>query len=156
MPIADVERALKTARESQLPDFPVRSVPVEDLEFAERQLGVEFPPSLREYFLLQGVGGPGLGDFNGLIPGHLDLQSEPNIIWITNTLRAEVDLPKELLPVRTISSGVYACVDTSNQNGAEARVIEFDEGIGYESTKSVVLASDFGAYILSRINEQVG
>ena len=110
LPIPGIERGIG-ATENQIQD-------------AERQLGLKIPPDYRAVLRRAGWLGIGPQEFWGLgpdVPDHLDLVISTQL-WRTNR---RLELPDHLLPIQEDGSGSLFCLDSSRVDCVESPVLFF-------------------------------
>jgi len=127
--------------------------PIELVRESERELGVIFPPSYRQFLLDFGAGNFGYFEIYGVIDNNFFHSSVPNGIWLTLLERTDSSLPNNLVIIAATGDGDYYCLDCSNISGEEAPVIL------YSPSSNIILkgeiAKSFGQFLYNIVNSQL-
>lgn len=148
----DYEEAVELiARHEQLADFdgPVSSALI---ELSERELGVAFPNSFRDFLGRYGVGGFGSSEIYGVVGEPRDDSSVPDLVWLTKDLRSTIGLRHDLVPIAASGAGEWICLDLSTRDAAgEASVVLVPNAAGGAVE---FYADDFGDYLLGVVEDE--
>ncbi len=150
MPIDEYKKAKNIIKNSPKSDFdgPKSESLVQE---AEKYLGIEFPPSYRQFLLDFGCGSIDGNEFYGIINNEFGKSSVPNGIWLTMEERKKFTLPKNLILIAEGYEG-YLAIDINQRNDfGECPIIEWVGGNPNNSDK--ILYQDFGSYILEMISQ---
>ena len=123
------------------------------LEKAEQVLGLTFPQTYRSFLADFGAGNFGSFEVYGVVDADFENSSVPDAIWFTLTERREANLPFNLVVIGDAGTGELYCLELGTQT--EGRIILLDPGRITEVTKDQIVAEDFGAYFLERVQRQL-
>ena len=151
-PIGPLARALALAEENGLIMDDPMPVSESDIAALEAEAGAPLPASFRACVATWGALTLDGMEVYGLIPGRLDAQAVPNLLWLLRDMREREGLPRDLLPVMDLDDGVMACLDLSAAAGGEAPVVERDIGAPDRRDR---LADSFGDYLLQRVQDLI-
>jgi hypothetical protein len=112
---------------------------------AEKELGLQFPPTYRRFLLEYGVGGFGGSEIYGVIHENFRNSGVPVAIWYTLTERKDSKLPGDYVVIYNEGTGTLYCLDTES-DGEEAPVVTFVLGLSIDQQEPEVVAEDFGAF----------
>ncbi|KEZ47964.1 hypothetical protein GS18_0218470 [Metabacillus indicus] len=121
------------------------SVEENEIIEAENRLKLQFPESYKQFIKHYGLGDIFGEEIYGLGVEPLGI---PSVIWITELLRKEMELPKDYLVI--YNSGVnneYHAIDC-NPNENFGSVISFTEGISFKEQEINMEFSSFGEFFL--------
>lgn len=113
---------------------------------AEDVLNIRFPPIYRQFLLDYGAGNFGSAEFFGVIDEDFENSSVPDGVWYTLIERKEASLPDDLIVVGETGTGELYCLDLAKNEGP---VVIIDPGSNTSSRE--IIASDFGSFLLDRI-----
>ena len=119
------------------------------VEKAEEFLGVEFPPTYRDFLLKLGCGDIDGKEFFGIIDDNFKNSSIPNSIWLTFDLRHNLNAPSTLVFVAESDEGYYALDLEQIDSNNEAPIIEWFPG---REKPYRVLYQDFGVFLYNMLN----
>ncbi len=153
MSMTDLERALaliaahpETASfEGPRPKMLVRA--------AERALGFPLPPTYRRFVAELGAGNMGSAEIYGVIDADFERSSVPDAIWATLRAREDGDLPLDLV-VLGDEDGELTCLQV-RAGEEEGPVVRLYAGEDADRRGTEPVAPDFGAYLLSRVEEEL-
>ena len=122
---------------------------------AERTLGLEFPPTYREFLLRLGCGGIGGEEFYGVIDGDFENSGVPDAIWLTLECRRSIDLPDSQIVVSERGDGAHYTIDTArrDENGESPVLCSWAAHPEYANPEE--FAPDFGALFLLFVKEEI-
>lgn len=122
----------------------------EEIENAERALGVSFPASYRNFLREFGWARISHQELYGLgaeVPAYLEL--------VRNTLAErsgmEPSLPASLIPIMNDGAGNHYCLDTSQKRDAECPVVFWDHELGAHQEPAIVSES-FDGWLMDLIS----
>lgn len=119
---------------------------------AEEALGLQFPPTYREFLGRYGCGDIAGQEFFGLIDGEFLESSVPNAIWLTFDERRSGALPDAAVVVCDFGDGSYGVIDCSLKNReGESPIVVWWPGVDAELGTCERVAEDFGSFLLERI-----
>jgi len=118
---------------------------------AEVFLGVQFPPSYRDFLKRWGALGFGPEEICGVTGENFETGRVPNGIWFTVQERAKLALPAGLVVVVNADGDQYYCIDTAQKTpDGESPVVIWDvPSRAVLGTKS----PNFGEFLLRRLQE---
>jgi hypothetical protein len=117
---------------------------------AERRLGIEFPPSYKQYLSEFGLFDFEGKEFYGIINNNLNSGGIPDVIYATETARQRGEISKSMVLVRESGYGPFFVIDCSQKNSyGESPVFEINE-MGYEHG-SKLEAETFGHFLLKEV-----
>lgn len=124
------------------------------IDRAQAFLGVEFPPSYREFLGRWGALGLGPEEIYGVTGENFEAGRAPNGIWFTAQERDKFGLPAGLVVVVNADGDEYYCIDTTRKRAdGESPVVIWDVAsrtvLGTESPS-------FGDFLLTRLREAAG
>jgi hypothetical protein len=153
MSMKDLERAL--ALVAAHPDQASFTGPRSEIvvRSAEKALGFKLPPTYRRFVSELGAGSFGAAEIYGVIDIDFERSSVPDAIWATLRAREENDLPADLVVVGQ-EDDVVTCLQIKPE-AAEGPVLEINAGEDPDRVGTHVRAGDFGAYLLSRVEEEL-
>ncbi len=123
------------------------------VQAGETALGLQFPPTYRDFLLKLGCGDIAGEEFFGIVTEQFTDGVVPNGIWLTLKVRKDTDLPIELIIVSDTGDGGYYVIDTSIRNeDEESPVLEWWPGLDIPRSKIPVVASDFGEFFLRQVS----
>lgn len=151
MSMTDLERALaliaehpeSASFEGPRPKMLVRA--------AESALGLRLPPTYRRFVAELGAGNLGSFEVYGVIDADFERSSVPDAIWATLRAREDGDLPLDLV-VLGDEDGELTCLQV-RAGDEEGPVIRLHAGDDADRRGAEAVAPDFGAYLLSRVEE---
>ncbi len=120
---------------------------------AEKALGLKLPPTYRRFVAALGAGSFGAAEIYGVIDIDFEKSSVPDAVWATLRAREDHDLPADLVVVGQEDDTVL-CLQIKPA-AAEGPVLEINAGEDPDRVGTHVRADDFGAYLLSRIEEEL-
>lgn len=121
---------------------------------AEEKLGVEFPPTFREYLMRWGNLSFGAYEYYGLTRNaDFENASVPNCVWFTLRKRIQVGLPQSLIVFRNNNDEEYICIDTNRAlDGGERGIAIWDN---VHKSTSCSLDLNFIDYLREELLEQI-
>jgi hypothetical protein len=120
---------------------------------AEKALGLKLPPTYRRFVLALGAGSFGAAEIYGVIDVDFEKSSVPDAVWVTLRAREKKDLPADLVIVNQEDDEV-TCLRI-RPDAAEGPVLILDVGEDPDRVGTHTAAEDFGAYLLSRVEEEL-
>lgn len=148
----DIQRAFKLI-EQNIDDADFAGpIALEKISSAEEILGVKFPKSYCLFLQKYGAGDIAGIELYGIIKDPaIDGYMVPNGIWLTQQLRKEVTLPKDLVVVSATGYGSYYVIDTSiKDTNFESPVYLWDVGNQREKT-----SDSFGNFLLTLLKDSI-
>jgi len=151
---ADLDEALRLiADNADAADFEGNK-PESLILSAEEALGLDFPPSYREFLGHLGCGDIAGAEFYGIITDPIADEGVPNTVWLTLDERASAGLPRELILVADTGDGGYYALDTSQRSSAgECPIVLLDPHSEGDKNGRTLVAEDFGAFLLGQVRE---
>ncbi|MHB9027007.1 MAG: SMI1/KNR4 family protein [Armatimonadota bacterium] len=123
-----------------------------DIQQVERALGVTFPPIYRRFVRECGALDYYGFDVAGVIPEALDAFGAPDVLSLTQTYRDDADIPIHLIVIEHPGGDYLICLDTRQRRAdGEYPVVTYYHWCTEDSQPNEVLAEDFGAYMLERV-----
>jgi hypothetical protein len=122
------------------------------LEKMEEVIGYPFPPTYRAFLAEFGAGNFGAMEFFGVIDEDVEDSSVPDGVWYTLTERREVHLPEYLFVVGETGTGELYCLRLEKSYTEDAPVIIVNPGADPAHQEGELVASDFGSFLLDRVN----
>lgn len=120
---------------------------------AEAVLGRPLPPEYRGFVLRLGAGSFGACEIYGVTNANFENGKIPNGIWLTLKQRRAKRLPDNFIVIGDTGDGDYYCIEL--QEGKEGRIVVYQPGIPSEKQQLEEVSRDFGAFLLSRVREQL-
>jgi hypothetical protein len=121
------------------------------IEYAEKTLSVSFPKTYRKFLQEYGSGGLGSFEIYGLVNDNFINSGIPDVVWLTNKVREEWNLPKYLIPIYDLGDGELFCIDLRTAKGSEAYIVAYIPGYSSNEEKLENVADDFGELFLNLI-----
>jgi hypothetical protein len=123
-------------------------VPSEEVWVAERQLGVTFPDSYREFLQKYGSGSFGGEPVYGLGVPDTDL---PNVVWATEAIRTADDFfPSDLVVIQDTGQGDLLCLATARMNDTnECPVVQWIPEMSFDEQMFEVINKTFAGFLLA-------
>lgn len=119
---------------------------------AEAALGLEFPPTYREFLLEFGAGDFAGEEFYGLLDDNFKTSSIPNGIWLTLNERKNRCIPDSLIIVYAVGEGTVFALDSGRSNRiGEYPVIAVPINHPLENNSLETIAEDFGRFFLETV-----
>jgi hypothetical protein len=126
----------------------------EDVQMAERLLGLTLPPSYRKFLETYGVGAFKDAGFYGIIAGKVPGSSVPSMGWRTLDDRKMAGYPKTHLTIMSSGYGPIYCLDASSVSAdGEYPVISWTPSTDLANPGDR-LADNFGSFFLNEINQR--
>jgi hypothetical protein len=117
---------------------------------AENILGIQFPPTYKEFVRSLGAGDIAGIEFYGIINNNVDHSSIPDAVWLTLHERRRSQLPLFYIVIGSTGEGNYHVIDLSRKNtDGESPVLEWSPGEGVIQQ----VALDFGNYMFQLLQE---
>ena len=120
---------------------------------AEKALGLKLPPTYRRFLLALGAGSFGAAELYGVIDVDFEKSSVPDAIWSTLRAREKNELPANLVVVGHEDDEI-TCLQV-RPKAEEGPVLVLNAGDDPERVGTHPAAEDFGAYLLSRVEEEL-
>jgi hypothetical protein len=120
---------------------------------AEKALGFKLPPTYRRFLAELGAGSFGAAEFYGVIDIDFEKSSVPDAVWATLRARERNDLPADLVVVGR-EDDIITCLQI-RPGADEGPLLEINAGEDPERVGTHTCAEDFGAYLLSRVEEEI-
>ncbi len=153
MSMKDLNDALKLIEANSSRAYFAGEKSSELVEKAELALGVQFPPSYREFVSRLGCGNIGAREVYGITSDNFENASVPNGIWLTLDERRSSGLPDHLIIIYALGEGTYYALDTSQRDdNGECPVVAWPAG-SLSDEHLEVIANDFGEFMLSMVRE---
>ncbi|WP_174732174.1 SMI1/KNR4 family protein [Mesobacillus harenae] len=134
-------------------DF-IGEIKEENIIAAENKLQVTLPKSYRLFLQKYGAGDIFGEEIFGL---GIEESGIPNMVWITEQLREEAQLPKQLICFYfTGYDGEYLCLDCSNIKRIKddhAKVVSFFSGLALEEQQFEIIADTFADFLLNLLTD---
>lgn len=112
---------------------------------AEETLGLEFPPSYRDFLRKLGCGDIHGIEIYGVVDDDFEDSSVPDGIWLTLSERDEIGLDHSLVLIGVEDEGNYLALDTNvATDDGENPVVRLDP----EGKRAEILSPSFGTYFL--------
>jgi cell wall assembly regulator SMI1 len=145
MGVDELRRGLEMAQLDDDADFGPPATP-ELISAAEEYLGVEFPPTYREFVASVGCGSFAGREIYGITPSGVDAKAIPSVIFATMDERRH-GLPPQFILIEDPGGEEEYVLDTQDlgPNG-EAPVKVWT--LGSDPANLEVVADDFGYYLL--------
>jgi hypothetical protein len=118
---------------------------------AEKALGLRLPPTYRRFVAELGAGNLGSAEIYGVIDADFERSSVPDAIWATLRAREDDCLPADLV-ILDEEDGELTCLQVRPED-EEGPVLRLYAGEDEDRRGSEVVAPDFGAYLLGRVEE---
>lgn len=156
MSIQDMYAAFELIRDNaNFADF-AGPQPADRVSRAEAALGIDFPPTYREFLARLGCGGIGVTEFYGVVGDDFEHSSVPDAIWMTLDERKDQSVPDHFIVVGSTGDGGYYAIDTARRNRVgESPVVEWWPGLPDAENNPRVIASDFGAFFLEEMTQAI-
>ena len=128
----------------------------EEVENAEKILGITFPRSYREFLKKHGHVDVKSLDVMGLSRYNYQNSGYGGLVWSTLNGRNNLSQPNNIITLEHIGDGSYYALDLSQMNDDnECPVVIWPVG-GYEMTPVLeIVAPDFGTWFLEEVKEQI-
>jgi hypothetical protein len=149
----DLERALTSIAEHRNEASFLGPISALRVYAAEKALGFKLPPTYRRFVLELGAGHFGGAEIYGVIDIDFERSSAPDAVWATLRAREENNLPADLV-VLGYDDDEIACLQV-RPKGAEGPVLVINAGEDPERSGTHTAAEDFGAYLLSRVEQEL-
>jgi hypothetical protein len=120
---------------------------------AEKALGLRFPPTYRRFLLELGAGSFGSSEIYGVVDIDFENSCVPDAVWATVQARERDDLPVDLIAIGQ-DDDELTCLQI-RPKAEEGPVIALNAGEDPERVGTRAVANDFGAYLLSRVREEL-
>ncbi|MFI0848475.1 SMI1/KNR4 family protein [Mesorhizobium sp. IMUNJ 23232] len=117
---------------------------------AEHVLAGRLPPTYRAFVSSLGAGNFGALEVYGVIDQEFGASTVPNGVWLTLNERRENGLPSEYAIIGSSGDGGWYCVELGDQ---ESPVFLHWAGAAPEPRQHI--ATDFGAFFLNGVREQI-
>lgn len=153
MSMADLERALALIEEHPEQASFVGPRAKFLVRTAEKALGLALPPTYRRYVAALGAGNLGGAEIYGVIDADFERSAVPDAVWATLRAREEGDLPADLI-VLNDEDDQLTCLRV-RPGDEEGPVLRIDTGEDEERRGTEIIAPDFGAYLLNRVEEEL-
>ena len=123
---------------------------------SEKNLGILFPNSYREFLEQYGYGGVNSLDIDGITEFNFQESGYGGVVWRTLEERKKNLFPSALIPIYDVGDGTIYCLDTSQMDEeGECPVVAWPIG-GYEQTPILeIVAKNFGEFFLNKVKEQI-
>lgn len=130
---------------------PYGSTSEEALKRAEKELGLSFPPSYRDFVANYGCLDFGAQEFYGLTGEHVE--GIPNVVWSTLDARRK-GLPPYMVKILDPAVGdMIFCIDTSHVDSTgESPVVEWIEGASFSEQNLEPFAANFADFAVAVMN----
>jgi len=149
----DLERALAlVAEHPDLASFVGKRSEIV-VRTAEKTLGLKLPPTYRGFLLALGAGSFGAAEVYGVIDIDFEKSAVPDAVWCTLRAREKHDLPADLVILGQDDDEI-TCLQV-RPGAAEGPVLVINAGEDPARTGTRTAAEDFGAYLLSRVEEEL-
>ncbi|MEV4423616.1 SMI1/KNR4 family protein [Patulibacter sp. NPDC049589] len=143
--------------EEHLDEAEFESQPEDRVARAERELGVRFPPSYRQFLLDLGAGGVGGEEIYGLVNDDFEDVRPPQAVGLTREFRRDGQVSEDLVVIYNLGKGSYFALDTrAAGDDGEAPVVAFTPGIHSAGDELQIVAPDFGAFFLETVRADLG
>ena len=117
---------------------------------AEHALAGRLPPTYRAFVGSLGAGNFGALEVYGVIDQDFEDSTIPNGVWLTLSERRKSGLPSEYAIIGSSGDGGWYCIELGGQ---ESPVFLCSIGAAPESRQHI--ATDFGAFFLNGVREQI-
>ena len=153
MSMKDLDRALAIVAEhgGQASFVGPRSEIV--VRSAEKALGLKLPPTYRRFLRELGAGSFGAAEIYGVVDIDFENSAVPDAVWVTVGARENDDLPADLVVVGHEDDEI-TCLQIRPE-AEEGPVMVINAGEDPERVGTRTAAEDFGAYLLSRVEEEL-
>jgi hypothetical protein len=151
----DFDAALAIVRmRPQASDF-FGPAPQDDIDEAQRLLGLALPPSYRRFLATLGVGAFDDVEFYGIVAGKVPGSSVPSMVWRTLADRKLVGYPTTHITIMSSSYGPIFCLDgaAADEQG-EYPVVGWTPSTSTENPGER-LANSFGVFFRDEISRRV-
>lgn len=120
---------------------------------AEKALGFKLPSTYRHFLVALGAGSFGAAEVYGVIDIDFEKSSVPDAVWSTLRAREQNNLPADLVIVGRADDEVI-CLQI-RPKAEEGPVLVINAGEDPDRAGARPAAEDFGAYLLSRVEEEL-
>ena len=123
---------------------------------AQAALGIDFPPTYKEFVGKLGCGGFGSAEFYGVVADDFEHSSVPDAIWLTLKHRKDCGIPDDFVVVGSTGDGGLYAIDTAKKDAnRESPVVEWWPGFPEADDNPRVIAPDFGEFFLEDISQAI-
>lgn len=156
MSIYNYERAIEIIEQNKSECFFVGQRFKNDIELAEKAVGLKFSGMYKNFLEEYGAGSVGAEEIYGISSLNFENATVPNGIWYTLTERKESNLPLNLLVIYDTGGDELFCLDFNKLNEEdEPAVVVFIPGIDLKYQKYEIIAEDFGDFLLDRVIDAI-
>ncbi|MFD0769397.1 SMI1/KNR4 family protein [Bacillus sp. CGMCC 1.60114] len=151
----NIEEAIKLIEQNIDESDFVGEISEKEIKGAEERLNVKFPISYKTFLQRYGTGDIFGEEIYGL---GVENTGIPSVIWITENLRKENNLPKNYLVIYATGYDFeYYCLDCSmiDRNEIEAPIASFTAGVPIEKQNFEIISSSFGAFLLETLKDAI-
>jgi antitoxin YobK len=153
MAMQDFEEAVLLIQ--QYPDLISGSVQPQSasrIDEAQTALGVQFPPTYRQFLATFGDLSFGAQEFHGLVGSAPIDAYQSYVVWITRTTVQEGFLPPGMVIVSEDGMGGYYVIDLrAVGTGEEGPVVYWHSGLSKPDDTLEVVAEDFGSFLRQEV-----
>lgn len=125
------------------------------VKLAEEYLGVHFPESYQRFLVDYGAGNFGSSEIYGVIHENFETSGVPDVVWYNKGLRNRLGLPKNIIIIYEVGDGELVGLNLDDTTSLESPVVKLGLGQSLERGELEPIASDFGAFFLRLVQEQV-
>lgn len=149
------ENALVIIQANSLSSDFFGPAPEDNIDAAERMLGIQMPPSYRRFLTTLGGGSFDDAEFYGIIANKIPGSSVPSMVWRTLEDRKLAAYPKTHITIMSSGYGPVFCLDSSVTNSEdEYPVVEWTPATS-ATNPGERLAESFGGFFLDEISRRV-
>ena len=150
-----LEQALAIVRAKPAASDFFGPAPEDNVDAAERMLGIRMPPSYRRFRVTLGVGSFDDAEFYGIVANKIPASSVPSMIWRTLEDRKLASYPKTHITIMSSGYGPIFCLDSSVVNSEdEYPVIEWTPSTS-AANPGARLSESFGAFFLDEVSKRI-
>jgi hypothetical protein len=152
--ITDFEDALAIVQNTPSSSDFFGPAPEDNVDAAERMLGIRMPPSYRRFLVTLGVGSFDDAEFYGIVANKIPGSSVPSMVWRTLEDRKFAGYPKTYITIMSSGYGPIFCLDSSVVNSQnEYPVVEWAPAVSV-TNPGERLAESFGTFFLDEISKR--
>lgn len=158
MSMKDLERALALIGEHETDAAFVGPRSELVVRSAEKALGLRLPPTYRRFLRERGAGSFGAAEIYGVVDIDFEKSAVPDAVWVTLGARERDDLPADLVVVAHEDDEITCLRIMPRKDGADAPegpILILNTGEDPDRIGTRTAAEDFGAYLLSRVEEEL-
>jgi hypothetical protein len=152
MSFSDLNHAVELIEKNiDLADF-VGELNEDLIDLAEKELGLNFPPTYRAFLKKYGCGDIAGQEFYGLINSNFQSSGIPDAVWITLSERKVSQLLNTLILIGSTGDGAYYAIDCSQISyEKEHPIVTWEPGVPNTNSHLEIVYEDFGEFLFSKL-----